>query len=735
MSKEKIYLDKTKSIEKRVEDLLARMNLKQKIGQMYQGNARSSATVDLLREWEYGSMLQVSGQKALDFQKIACEETELGIPILFGIDAIHGHNQWKGATVFPTQLTLGCSWNPELGKKMAAITAKEMSYTGVHWTFSPAAELVRDLRWGRCDEAFSEDTLLSSQFVKEMVEGYQGDRLSDPHSVLACIKHFAGYCETVGGRDSSEGDISKRKLLSTFLPVFEPAVRAGAATIMIGYNAIDGEPCNTNKWLLTDVLNSWGFKGITITDWNNVGSLVDKQFTCKDYKEAAILSIEAGMNMCMNTPEFLEAAYEAAQNKEVDLNKIDASVRKILKLKFELGLFDDQKYFNMEEGKKVWACKEHKEAALKLAEESIVLLKNENSILPLTGKKKIALIGSNAGDDFALLGDWSRINWNTHEREQGETSSGHPKENIITVLDALKNNSEIKLEYTRGCGPLDSEEDENGFADALTAAKNSDAVIITVGDDRSKMGECYDICDIKLSGNQEKLLNKIAENGIPIILLFIASKPLDITDATQKSDAVICAFNPGMQGGQAIADLIFGKKNFHGKLAATFPRSLGQQPAYYQQIAGWHTAHPSKYGYIDEKDPTPLYPFGFGLSYTNFSIDNISLSSTELKKNDNLIVKAKVSNTGEVDGVEVVQVYVNDIVSSLTTPIKELKGFCRVELKAGESKEIEIEIPYNSLSLINRDLDRVVEAGDFELMIGNSSADKDLQKFKFSVLN
>ena len=650
--------------KEKIEALLTKMTLKQKIGQMYQINARSRTTEKLLKEWGCGSVLQASGERALKLQKISLEETELGIPLLFGIDAIHGHNQWKESTVFPTQLTLACSWNPKLGKEMAEITAKEMRHTGVHWTFSPTAELVRDLRWGRCDEASGEDPYLASLFVEEIVKGYQGKDLSDPNSVMACIKHFAGYCETIGGRDATDAKLSKRELLSTFLPVFEPGIRAGAASIMIAYNNIDGESCTTNSWLLNDILNEWDFYGFTVTDWKNISNLVDKQFLCKDYIEASIKSIKAGTDMCMNSPEFLEATLEAVESGQLDISFIDRSVRKILDIKFRLGLFDDKKHFSLEEGKKVWACEEHKASTLKAAEESIVLLKNENSILPLNpSKKKISVFGANAVSDMAMMGDWSRLVWNSHDSETEGTETGHPKENITTVLQGLESNIEYNVNYVRGCGPIDDINDEKEFTKAEEAAKNSDVAIMVLGDTRVLHGECRDRANIELSGNQKQLLAKIKATATPIVLIYIASKPLDISWASKNVDAIICAFNPGMLGGKAIANLIYGDKNFVGKLATTFPRSLGQLPVYYQEIPGWHSDHPDGYGYIDDKETTPLYPFGFGLSYTSFELSDIKLSNTSLKKDQNISVSVKVSNTGKVAGVEVVQVYINDIIT------------------------------------------------------------------------
>ena len=735
MSGEADYRNRAAPTETRVSDLLERMTLREKVGQMFQGNAREDEAERWVRDWCCGSLLAVTGQRTVALQRIASEETRLGIPLILGIDAIHGHNQWREGTVFPTQLALGCSWNPELGRRMAEITAREMTYTGVHWTFSPGGELVRDIRWGRCDEAFAEDPLLAGEFVKAMVEGYQGRDLADPHSVLACPKHFAGYCETQGGRDASEADLSRRKMLSAFLPAFEPAVRAGAGSIMSGYNAIDGEPCNTNRWLLTEVLiDDWGFDGITITDWNNVEALVTQQFTCRDLVEASIRSIEAGMHMCMATPAFVEAAMQAVESGRLDISLVDEAVRRILTAKFRLGLFDDKRYADIAAGESVWFCAAHQAAALAAAQDSLVLLKNEGALLPLAGDtRRVALFGANADDDLAQLGDWSRVGGNSIKPLEGDTLTGHPRENIVTILDGLSARADIDVAYVRGCGPLDAPDDTADFDAVVCACREADVAVVVAGDRREIVGERCDRSNPVLSGNQQALLEHVVATGTPVVLLLVNSKPLDISWAAANVPAIVEAFNPGILGGTAVARALFGEANFNGKLSVSFPRSVGQQPAYYNQLPGWHALDEAAPAYVDE-EPGALFPFGYGLSYTTFEMADVRLCAEELRAGETLTISAAVTNTGNAAGAEVVQVYVNDLVSSLTTPLKELKGFAKVELAPGESAEVHIDIPHDQLSFVGPDLTRVVEPGEFEVMVGNSSRDEDLVSLRFSVL-
>jgi len=733
---ETTYADCSRSTEDRLEDLLARMTPEEKVGQLFQGNARSDDVELWVRDWGCGSLLQASGEKMIRLQKIASEETRLGIPLLFGIDAIHGHNQWRGATIFPTQMTLACSWKPELAERMGAITGREMRYSGLHWTFSPTAELARDLRWGRCDEAAGEDPLLASDFVAAIVRGYQGKSLSDPDSVLACVKHFAGYCGTEGGRDASEAHLTRRELLTTFLPVFEAAVRAGAATVMIAYNCIDGQPCNTNRWLLSDVLvDAWEFRGFTITDWNNVGALVTRQFTCRDIVEASVKSLEAGMHMCMTTPEFVRATIEAVRTGRLDSAIVDAAVRRILRMKFAVGVFDDKRYPDLDAGKAVWACPAHQEASLAAARESLVLLKNEGDLLPLTQEvRTVAVIGANADDEFAQLGDWSRVGWNTHERCEGETGSGHPRENITTIVDALRARGGLNVTFARGCGPLDAAEDDSGFEAATRAAAQADVAVVVLGDERSIVGETFDRAHLALPGNQQAMLKAVHATGTPVVLVLINSKPIAIPWAAEHVPAIVEAFNPGMRGGTAVIDALFGARNFHGKLCVSFPRCTGQLPVYYNQLPGWHCEQPTNLGYVDET-PGPLYAFGYGLSYTRFDITDVKLSPEVLRTGETLTVSATVKNVGDRPGVEVVQVYVNDVASTLSTPCKELKGYARVTLEPAEEQTVTVEIPCAKLAFFGADLNPVVEPGAFELMVGSSSRDRDLQRFRFEVID
>lgn len=726
------YQDRKLSPNQRTDDLMSRMELPEKVGQLMQADGRVRAA-EQVRERSAGSFLHILGEKTVELQKLAAE-TGLGVPVIFGIDAIHGHGFWEGATVFPTQLAVSCSWNPELLEIQGRITAKEMLVTGLHWTFSPVLCLARDMRWGRVDETFGEDPHLLGVLGAALVRGLQGKKLSDPDSVLACAKHFAGYSETAGGRDASEADLSERKLRSHFLPPFEAMVKAGCRTFMTGYQNIDGVACTTNRWLLTQVLREeWGFDGFVVTDWNNVGRLVTQRFLFESVEQAAPHALRAGNDMIMTTPDYYQAVIDQVRAGTLTEADVDQACRRILRHKFELGLFDDKRFPELNRAPEVVGCAEHREPLLRSALESIVLLKNEPiagsgasdaPVLPIPpGVNRIAVVGPNADDTLAQLGDWS-----FGSGQAMVNTGGHPRQLVSTVLDGIREQATkrgIAVDHHAGCAVMSDDLSEVPHAVAL--ANKADVVVAVVGDVLDQHGEMKDRFEIDLTGGQLPLLKQLKATGKPLVVVLINSKPLSIPWVAENADAVLEAFNPGMAGGQAVGQLLFGEQNPMGKLTVSFPKHVGQQPVYYQQIPGWHGNRHTDY------DSTPVYSFGYGLSYTRYEYSNLSLSKEELGAGEGVCVSVDVQNVGERAGTEIVQVYLNDVVTSLSTPEKQLKRFLRAKLAPGEKRTLSFELGPEDLSFLGRDCKPVVEPGLFEVMVGASSRDQDLLKAQFQV--
>jgi beta-glucosidase len=699
------------------------MTVEEKVGQMCQMDGRRDPE-KWVREKHFGSLLHVLGEASQELQKVA-EQTRLGIPILFGIDAIHGHAFCPTATVFPTQLGLSCSWNPDLVEEIGRITALEASYTGMHWTFSPVLGTARDLRWGRIDETFGEDPYLVGVLGAALIRGYQGHDLADPHTILACAKHYAGYPGTRGGRDASEADITQRNMLSTFLPPFREAALAGCATFMTAYQSIDGVPCTANRWLLWDVLKEdWGFEGFVVTDWDNVGRMHTEQRVYATMKEAVRAAAESGNDMIMTTPVFYDLAVELVREGKLDIAHIDEACRRVLRLKFRLGLFDENRYVALEEGRQVIGCAAHRKAALESAYQSIVLLKNEGDLLPLSANlQRIAVIGPNADDVRAQLGDW--VSWSG---QLGEHAGARARESVVTVLDGIRARvgPGCQVSYAMGCDVLDPDTEDIDSATQL--AKQVDVVIVVVGDNLSLNGETHDRANLDLSGGQQDLLEALRSTGTPMVVVLINGKPLSIPWIARHVPAVVEAWNPGLEGGTAVAGVLFGDRNPSGRLTLSFPHHVGQQPVYYDQIPGWH----GDQKYVD-MPREPLYAFGYGLSYTTFVYADLRLKAKVLARGEPIRASVDVKNTGSRAGSETVQLYINDVYSSVTTPAKELKAFVRVDLSPGERRTVVLEVPYEALALVNCDLERVVEPGEFEVMVGSSSRDQDLLKVTVEV--
>ncbi|TPF96540.1 beta-D-glucosideglucohydrolase [Bifidobacterium sp. UTCIF-39] len=768
------FRDPSLSVDERIADLLGRMTLKEKIGQMMQLDARGDLDDEILRV-NVGSILHTSPEnlyRAADLVK----QTRLQIPLIIGEDLIHGYSFYPGATIFPEQLGMAVSWNPELVEKAARVTAEEGASTGVHWTFSPVLCIARDTRWGRVGETFGEDPHLIGEMASAMVRGYQkGPATSgslDKDAILATAKHFAGYSETQGGRDASEADLSHRKLASWFLPPFERVAKEGCGTFMLGYESIEGTPVTFNKWLLSDVLRGeWGYKGTLITDWDNVGRSVWEQKVQPDFAHAAAAAVKAGNDLVMTTPQFYEGAYEAIQNGMLTEEELDSAVARILALKFHLGLFEDPRLPDAERIKAVIGSEAHGEANLELARQSVALLRNDGA-LPFdvtadgTGKT-IAVVGPLADDAQNQLGDWAgssgQVTW---------MPDGHPRETITTVKDAFESlvPDDWTVTYSRGANVVDLVTDPAGelypdgqprpkigvsaavdqqlLDEAVANARKADLIVAVVGDVVQLIGETCSTATLDLLGGQNALLDALAdvsrETGKPLVVVLMSSKPQilpasivgengvfakRVNDPEAGAGSILWAPSPGMKGGQAIAEIILGITDPSGRLPITFPRHAGQLPVYYNQIRGQHG---DRYADLTQD---PAFAFGEGLSYTTFDYGDVVIENgdTPFGADDMIHAHVDVTNTGDHAGVEVVQAYVSDVVTSVSWTDRELKAFRRVELEPGETKTVEFEIPVADCSIVGSDARRFVEPGEFELLIGHSSRRDDLNSATFEV--
>ncbi|WP_269537983.1 glycoside hydrolase family 3 N-terminal domain-containing protein [Cerasicoccus fimbriatus] len=743
-----IYKDSSKPINERVADLLGRMTIEEKIGQLMQLDGGRGDLNELINEKQVGSLLHIQNEHAAKAMDMA-GQTRLGIPILFGDDCIHGHSFHAGATIFPTQLAMACSWNPTLIEEAARVTAKEVRLTGLKWTFSPVLCLTRDLRWGRVGETFGEDPFLIGEFGCAMIRGYQGKGLDDPEAILACAKHYAGYSETQGGRDASEADLSTRKMRSYFLPPFERAAREGCLSFMTGYQSIDGLPSTANRWLLNDVLRGeWGFEGILVTDWDNVGRMHWEQKIVPTMKDAAALAIKSGNDLMMSTPGFYDGALEAIREGLVSESDVDPIVERLLALKFRLGLFEDPGKPDIARQSVVIGCEEHRRVNEEIARRSVVLLQNDG-LLPLKsgGLKRIAVVGPNADDAQVQMGDWAGASG-----QVGWMPDGHPRERSVTVLEGVRAlaGEGCEVIYAKGAkltelvdaiddGYDDGQEkrqvqeiaepDDALIDEAVQAASGADVVVTVVGDNVRLCGECRSTATLEMQGGQLELLDALAKTGKPMVVVLINTKPLVLPKSVQKSAAIIEAFSPGMMGGKAIAEALFGAINPSGRLTVSIPYHVGQQPVYYSQVRGQHG---DRYADLTQN---PHFAFGYGLSYTTFEYTGLKLANGDaaLSQKDTVQATITVKNTGAVAGRETVQAYVSDLVTSATWVNKELKAYRQIDLEPGESKTVTLTIPVSACSIVNFAGERVVEPGEFELQVGSSSRDQDLQKVRFVV--
>lgn len=691
-------------IEAKIDALLKRMTLEEKAGQMSQtgksGKQLPGSVEDEIRKGRLSSFYDVADVEQRNaFQKIAVEESRLGIPLMFGFDVIHGQR-----TVFPVPLGEAASWDLELMEKTARVAATEARALGIDWTFSPMVDICREPRWGRIVEGAGEDPYLGSLIARAKVRGYQGNDLSAPDAMAACVKHFAAYGAPEGGREYNTAEVSLRTLRDIYLPPFKAAVAAGAVTLMSGYDDLDGVPATGNKQLLTDILRQeWGFNGFVVSDWASVEQLVDHGIA-RDKAAAGVLAVTAGVDMEMVSRTYIENLPRLIREGKFSQEILDTAVRRILRVKYRLGLFDHP-YADPKLQEKVILSAEHRQMARQAARESMVLLKNEGNLLPLARTvKSIALIGPLADHRKVMLGTWS---------------TGAHAEDAITLLEGLKNavGNGCKINLANGCD-VDGTS-TNGFAAAIDAAKNSEVVLLAVGESEKFNGESHSRASLDLPGRQHELLKAIQQTGKPMAVVLFAGRPLTINWAMENVPAILLAWHPGVEGGNAISDVLFGDYNPAGKITVTFPRAVGQIPIYYNRK---NTGRPELAKYID-LPTTPLLPFGFGLSYTTFKYSNLKIENPEVTIPGMVKISAEVANTGAVGGHEVVQLYVRDVAASVTRPIKELKGFERIYLRPGEAKTVTFNLPTSDLKFCDINLEEQVEPGDFKVWVGPNSAE------------
>jgi beta-glucosidase len=707
------------SIDKKVDSVLRLMTLEEKVGQLNQYTS-SWATgpvspetnkLQQIREGKVGSLLNVRGAAKTRAMQEEAMKSRLKIPLLFGLDVIHGYK-----TTFPIPLAEAASWDLNIIEQAARIAAVEAAASGIHWTFAPMVDIGRDPRWGRVMEGAGEDTYLGSLIAKARVKGFQGKGLGNLDAVMACAKHFAAYGAAIGGRDYNSVDMSERTLWETYLPPFKAAVDAGAATFMNSFNDLNGIPATGNRYLQRDILKGkWGFKGFVVSDWGSIGEMVQHGYA-KDKTDAGQKAILAGSDMDMESRSYIEHLTGLVKAGKVPVATVNDAVKRVLRKKFELGLFDDPfRFCNEDREHTSLNTGSHRKTAREVAERSIVLLKNEKGILPLSKNyKTIGVIGPLAKSKVDMLGFWN-VEWEDNS-------------DVVTLYEGLEKKlaGRSKLLYAKGCEVLDTS--RSGFAEAMAVAMQSDVVIISVGEKRDLSGEAKSRSNIQLPGVQEELIKALQATGKPVVVLINAGRPLVFNWTADNIPAILYTWWLGSEAGNAMANVLFGDYNPSAKLPMTFPRSEGQIPIYYNY---YNTGRPAPdddkqqiytSAYID-LEKSPKFPFGFGLSYSNFKYDNLKLSSKAVKGVQKITLSLSITNTGSVIGEEVVQLYIKDVVASVVRPVKELKDFRKVELKAGETKTVTFTIDREKLSFYNADLKWRAEPGEFEVMIGSSSAD------------
>jgi beta-glucosidase len=719
-----------------INGLMKKMTLDEKIGQLNlvtPGGAVTGAVVSKdvdtkFRNGQVGGLFGITGpDKIRRAQEIAVQNSRLHIPLIFGLDVIHGHR-----TIFPIPLGLASSWDTAMIRQSARIAANEATADGLNWVFSPMVDIARDPRWGRIAEGNGEDPFLGSQIAKAMVEGYQGNDLSKDSTVMACVKHYALYGAAEAGRDYNPVDMSKVKMYNEYLPPYKAAVDAGVGSVMTSFNTVNGVPATANKFLLTDVLrNQWGFKGLVVTDYTSINEMVNHGIGNLQTVSARALNV--GVDMDMVGEGFLTTLKKSLSEGKITEKTIDEACRKVLEAKYKLGLFDDPyRYCNDEKATTELMSQANLNAAREIAERSFVLLKNENNVLPLKKSGTIALIGPLADNKRNMLGTWS--------------VSGDP-EKSITVMQGIKNvaGDDVKILYAKGANisddtafikrvnvfgteiDLDKRSPEEMINEAVETANKADVVIAVLGEAADMTGESSSMSNIGLKKSQENLLKALVKTGKPVVLVLMNGRPMTLTWENDHVSSILDTWFGGTEEGDAVADVLFGNYNPSGRITASFPRNVGQIPIYYNHLNTGRPFHPGdspkfKSNYLDVSND-PLYPFGYGLSYTTFEYSNIFLSANTLKANGKITASVNVTNTGTRSGKETVQMYIQDLVGSIARPVKELKGFKQITLQPGETKKVSFTITTNDLKFYNSDLKYNYEPGDFKVFIGANSAD------------
>ncbi|MCL1665322.1 beta-glucosidase BglX [Elizabethkingia ursingii] len=723
-----------------IDQLVAKMTLDEKIGQLNlpssgdftTGQAQSSDIGKKIEQGLVGGLFNIKGVgKIRDVQKVAVEKSRLKIPMIFGMDVIHGYE-----TTFPIPLGLSASWDMDLIQRSAQIAAQEASADGINWTFSPMVDVSREPRWGRVSEGSGEDPYLGSQIAKAMVYGYQGKDLSLKNTILACVKHFALYGAPEGGRDYNTVDMSHIRMFNEYFPPYKAAVDAGVGSVMASFNEVDGIPATGNKWLMDDVLRKqWGFNGFIVTDYTGINEMI--QHGMGDLQQVSALAMNAGIDMDMVGEGFLTTLKKSMSEGKVTEQRITTAARRILEAKYDLGLFDDPyRYTDEKRAKTEVFNKANREEARNIAAQSMVLLKNDKQILPLKASGTVAVIGPLANNNENMTGTWSVAS---------------RTKDAVSIMTGLKETVKgVNFIYAKGSNVFydakmeekatmfgkvsnrDSRSKEALLKEAVETAKKADVVVLAIGETAELSGESSSRANIEIPQAQKDLLTELKKTGKPIVMVLFTGRPLVLNDENKQADAIVNAWFAGSEAGYAIADVLYGKVNPSGKLPMTFPRSVGQVPIYYNAK---NTGRPLsddksdkcefekfRSNYIDECN-TPLFPFGYGLSYTSFGYSDVQLSKTQLSGNDQLTASITLTNSGKYDGNEVVQLYIRDMVGSVTRPVKELKGFQKVFLKAGESKKVSFTITPEDLKFYNSELKYDWEAGEFDIMIGTNSHD------------
>ena len=723
-----------------VTDLMGKMTIREKLGQLnlpsggdlVTGSVMNSELSDMIRKEEIGGFFNVKGiKKIYDLQRLAVEETRLKIPLIVGADVIHGYE-----TIFPIPLALSCSWDTLAIQRMARISAIEASADGICWTFSPMVDICRDARWGRIAEGSGEDPYLGSLLAKAYVHGYQGDSMQGKDEILSCVKHFALYGASEAGKDYNTVDMSHLRMYNEYFAPYRAAVEAGVGSVMSSFNIVDGIPATANKWLLTDVLrDEWGFQGLLVTDYNSIAEM--SIHGVAPLKEASVRALQAGTDMDMVSCGFLNTLEESLKEGKVTEAQIDAACRRVLEAKYKLGLFaDPYKYCDTLRAEKELYTPEHRAVAREVAAETFVLLKNENHLLPLEEKGKIALIGPMADARNNMCGMWSMTCTPSRHGTllEGIRSAVGDK---AEILYAKGSNVYYDAEMEKGAvgiRPLERGNDQQLLAEALRTAARADVIVAAVGECAEMSGESPSRTNLEIPDAQQDLLKALVKTGKPVVVLLFTGRPLILNWESEHIPSILNVWFGGSETGDAVADVLFGKAVPCGKLTTTFPRSVGQLPLFYNHL---NTGRPdpdnrvfNRYAsnYLDESNE-PLYPFGYGLSYTDFVYGDLQLSSETLPKNGNLTASVTVTNKGNHDGYETVQIYLRDIYAEVARPVKELKGFDRIFLKKGESREVKFVLTEDDLKFYNSGLQYIYEPGEFDVMIGTNSRDVQTKRF------